>query len=46
VEGRHGHRDHRRHRRHRDAPHFHLARRGAREARRDGPADSRVCRPA
>ena len=29
------HRDHRRHRRHRDAPHLHLARRGARAAGRD-----------
>ena len=39
VEGGDGHRDHRRHRRDRDAAHLHLARRGARQARRDGQAD-------
>ena len=46
VEGRDRHRDHRRHRRHRDAAHLHLARRGARAARRDGHAPCRATRRA
>ena len=44
VEGRDRHRDHRRHRRDRAAAHLHLARRGAREARRDGQADPGLSR--
>ena len=46
VEGGDRHRDHRRHRRDRNAAHLHLARRGAREAGRDRPADPRATAPA